>query len=43
MTYVRDHHLPVVPGLGSGEAPQPIPSVPRISDWQDLVLLLQQI
>lgn len=42
MTYVRDHHLPIVPGLGAGEDRQPVPSVPRISDWQELLSLLRQ-
>jgi putative hydrolase of the HAD superfamily len=43
MTYVQDHKLPVLPGLGSGPDNLPGSSVPRVSDWNDLLALLGRI
>ena len=42
MTYVKDHKLPVLPGYGSDQDKNPDPSVPRVSDWNDLLTLLGQ-
>ena len=40
-TYVRDNNIPPAPGVvGKGET-EPEPTVPRISNWQDLLALLK--
>ncbi len=42
-TYVRDHHLPTIPGILYKAAEDPGGDVPRISVWQDLFALLQRV
>ena len=41
-TYVRDHNIPLAPGIMSGDSGEPECQVPRISDWQELLNLLTQ-
>jgi putative hydrolase of the HAD superfamily len=43
MTYVRDNQVPVLAGLGSGQSSMIIPSVPKISNWNEFLILLQQL
>ncbi len=40
MTYVQDHHLPVVPGYLSMSDDLPGPEIPRISEWGEFLSLL---
>lgn len=40
MTYVKDHHLPVVPGYIKRPEEIPDQQVPRVSDWEELLSLL---
>ena len=39
-TYVRDNHIEFAPGMLGPTDDDPGPEVPRISDWQDLLTLL---
>jgi FMN phosphatase YigB (HAD superfamily) len=39
-TYVRDRDIPFAPGVASDQAATPNDNVPRISDWQELLTLL---
>ena len=39
-TYVMDHEVPYARGILTGMPDPPDPSVPRISTWQDLLVLL---
>ena len=41
MTYVQDHNLPVMPGLGSEPNELLSQGVPRVSDWDAFLSLLQ--
>lgn len=41
MTYVRDHGLPLVPGISFVEEQDPDPAIPRISTWDDLFSLIE--
>jgi putative hydrolase of the HAD superfamily len=43
MTYVQDNNLPVLAGLGSGQSEMIIPTVSRISNWNEFLSLLQQL
>jgi putative hydrolase of the HAD superfamily len=40
-TYVRDRHIPLAPGVASEQLEAPQCSAPRISSWDDLLLLLK--
>lgn len=40
MTYVKDHHLSVVPGYIKGQDEILDPEIPRVSHWEDLLILL---
>jgi len=40
MTYVRDRNLPLAPGMAPGQAESPDGQALRISNWQELHLLL---
>jgi putative hydrolase of the HAD superfamily len=39
-TYVRDHNIPLAPGIIFSGAEEPDKKVPRISTWKDLLTLL---
>lgn len=39
-TYVRDRDIPFAPGVASAGAATPQDDVPRVSDWQELLALL---
>ena len=39
-TYVRDRSLPLAPGVATEQLASPLCTVPRISSWDDLLLLL---
>jgi len=40
MTYVHDHHVPISAGLGAGQSEHVIPTVPKISNWDEFLNLL---
>ena len=42
MTYVQDHNLPVIPGLASEPNEILSQGVPRVSDWDAFLALLQE-
>lgn len=42
ITYVRDHHMPTIPGVLFKPAKDPDEDVPRISVWKDLFALLEE-
>jgi putative hydrolase of the HAD superfamily len=42
MTYVQDNHLPSIPGLASGSDEILSQGVPRVSDWDAFLSLLQK-
>jgi putative hydrolase of the HAD superfamily len=42
MTYVKDHHLPVVPGYIKRQEEILDQQVPRVSHWEELLCLLDQ-
>jgi putative hydrolase of the HAD superfamily len=42
MTYVQDHHLPSVPNLASETDERLVQGVLRVSEWNDLLELLQK-
>jgi len=39
-TYVRDQKLPLVPGFAGHGSQDPDPSIPRVSNWDEFLLLL---
>jgi putative hydrolase of the HAD superfamily len=41
-TYVRDRRIPFAPGVASEQLEAPLCSAPRISSWDDLLLLLDE-
>jgi putative hydrolase of the HAD superfamily len=43
MTYVQDHHLPVVPSFDPAKDQAPGPEVPRVTDWDELLSLLGMV
>ena len=42
-TYVRDNHIAPAPGMLGPTDEDPDPAVPRISDWQDLLTMLEMV
>jgi FMN phosphatase YigB (HAD superfamily) len=42
MTYVQDHHLPVMPSIPSEQNEILTDQVPRVSDWDGLLSLLKE-
>ena len=42
MTYVQDHHLPVMPSTLSAQEEVLTDQVPRVSDWEGLLSLLKE-
>ena len=41
-TYVRDHGLPLAPGIQYSDGDSPPADVPRISTWDDFIALLDE-